>query len=148
MDGIQILTELASVSDQVDATTLFVHCHQYIVVNKISNTGFLTKVTLASARKVTLHVQSVSEMLWKPSLDEETLNSLVDLLSQSLKATVSGDIFTEDTAHSGGCPDSYGGRPALQRQAMQLLTDTLEMASDLILVGGNNHELWKCLSLN
>lgn len=102
---------------------------------------------MASARKVTLHVQSMSEKLWKPgaaawsSLDEKTLNSLVDLLSHSLKATVGRDGFTEDTTHSGRNPTSSGGRPVLQREAMQLVTSTLETATNLILVGGNNHEL-------
>lgn len=109
-----------------------------------SSLNFSTKVTLASARKVTLHVRSVSERLWKPgaaawsSLEEKTLNTLVDLLSHSLKATVGWDNFTEDSAPSGGSPTSIGRRPALQRQAVQLVIDTLETALDLILVGGHN----------
>lgn len=103
---------------------------------------------------MTLHVRSVSEKVWKPgaavwsSLDEKTLNTLVDLLSHSLKVSAGRDNFTEDSGHSGGSPTSIGRRPAQQRQAMQLLIDTLETALDLILVGGNNHELWKYLPLN
>lgn len=103
-------------------------------------------MTLASARKVTLHVRSVSEKLWKPdaatwlSLDRKTLSTLVELLSHSLKATVGGDNFT---APSGGRPTSIGRRPAVQRQAVQLVSDTLETVSDLILVGANNRTLWK-----
>lgn len=91
----------------------------------------------------------MSKKLWKPdtaawlSLDEKTLNTLVDLLSHTLKATVGSDNFAEDSAPSGGSPTNIGRRPALQRQAMQLVIDTLETASDLILVGRKKQDLWK-----
>lgn len=136
-------------NDSIHSLSLMKRC-KYV----FPSLGFSLKVTLASARKVTLHVRSMSEKFWKPgaapwsSLDEKTLNTLVDLLSHSLKATVASDNFTEDSAPSGGSPTSIGRRPAVQRLAMQLVIDTLETASDLILVGGNNHELWKYLSLN
>lgn len=95
---------------------------------------------------MTLHVQSASEKLWKhgaptwSSLDEKTLNTLVDLLSHSLQAIAGSDNFQEYSTPSDGRPTSGGRRPGLRRQAMQLLADTLEMTSDLILVGGDNHE--------
>lgn len=92
---------------------------------------------------MTLHVRSVSEKLWKlrPFLDEKTLDTLVDLLSHSLKAASGSDNFTDVSGPSGGSPTSIRRWPALQRQAMQLVIDTLETALDLILVGGHNHEL-------
>lgn len=129
------------------------------------NRHFSFKVMLASARKVTLHVQSISEKFWKPplwyALDQKTLGALVVLLSHSLQAAISSSDFPAQTTdrdvnqqasklNSGGDtirttgtlsnrPPSKGGRSVLLRQTMQLVTDTLATSLDLTLVRENNH---------
>lgn len=146
VDGVRLLSQLASVSNEVGGrhsgyslSMMSTRCED--VFPSLYFFFFSTKVTLASARKVTLHVQSVSEKLWKPgaptwsSLDENTLDTLVDLLSRSLQAIVGCDDFTEDSPPPDGRPTSGGRRPDSRRRETQLVAHTVETASDLILVG-------------
>ncbi|XP_045922035.1 polycystic kidney disease 1 like 1 [Micropterus dolomieu] len=128
-----------------------------------------SQVTLASARRVTVHVQVISEQLSKPSSavwndqDQETLTTLVTLLSHSLQAAVTNNGFTPEMSNSAditqalgsdshdgnfrnaiapssGCiPDSSSGvyiqrgRSISTKQTVQLVADILQTASDLML---------------
>lgn len=122
-----------------------------------------------------VHVQVISEQLSKPSsadwndLDQETLTTLVTLLSHSLQAAVTNNGFTPEMSNSAditqalgsdshdgnfrnaiapssGCiPDSSSGvyiqrgRSISTKQTVQLVADILQTASDLMLVR-ENHE--------
>lgn len=104
-------------------------------------------------------------------LDQKTLNTLVALLSHSLQAAVARDDFDSDdtegalesdsreehiknaTASSDGCsPETSSGvyvkrgRSISARQAVQLVADILEAASDLMLVRENKHGLMQIYS--
>ncbi|XP_035510575.1 polycystic kidney disease 1 like 1 [Morone saxatilis] len=126
-----------------------------------------SQVTLASARRVALHVQAISKQFFASSaplwhhLDQETLNTLVSLLSYSLQASLTSDDFAPEMSYnadikeafnsdshkenirnapSNGCiPDSSSGvhiqrgRLILTKQAVQLVADILQAASDLML---------------
>uniref|UniRef100_A0A3B5BJT4 Polycystin 1 like 1, transient receptor potential channel interacting n=1 Tax=Stegastes partitus TaxID=144197 RepID=A0A3B5BJT4_9TELE len=113
------------------------------------------QVTLVSARRVTAHIRAILERC----SDQKTLSSLISLLSHSLQVVTSCS-FTPETpnsvditqaletgSHSGekGAPNAYirdssAGPHTKQRrstptkQVMQLVTDILQTASDLMLV--------------
>ncbi|XP_070709442.1 polycystin-1-like protein 1 [Pempheris klunzingeri] len=125
-----------------------------------------SQVTLASARQVTDHVRGISERFSESSapiwydLDQKTLDTLVGLLSHSLQAAVASNDFPpgmsnsadikqalesdshddniqNDIAPSTGCtPDSSSG----VYRAVQLVTDILQTASDLMLKFISSHE--------
>ncbi|XP_044033057.1 polycystic kidney disease 1 like 1 [Siniperca chuatsi] len=79
-----------------------------------------SQVTVASARRVTVHVQAISEQfldsstpVWN-SLDQKTLNTLVALLAYSLQAAVTSYDFTPEMFNSADIKqalesDSHGG---------------------------------------
>nr|XP_046228097.1 polycystic kidney disease 1 like 1 [Scatophagus argus] len=134
-----------------------------------------SQVTLASARRVTLHVQVISEQFSESRapvygyyLDQETLDTLIDLLSYSLQAAVACNDFTPETPNSAdskqalesdshkknirnatgpsnGCvPESSSVYIQRQgslsaKQAVQLVADILQTAADLMLVRENRH---------
>lgn len=125
-------------------------------------------MTLASARRVTLHVQVVSEHFSKSSapvwyyLDQNTLNTLVALLSYSLHAAIAGNNLAPEMSKSvdikqalesgsheenirnaialshGSIPDSSSGVYIKRRGSIstkvRLVADILQTASDLMLV--------------
>ncbi|KAG8009401.1 Polycystic kidney disease 1 like 1 [Nibea albiflora] len=128
-----------------------------------------SQVSLASARRVTLHVQIISEHFSESSarvryyMDQKTLNTLVALLSYSLQAAVTGNNLAPEMSNSvdikqalesgsheenirnaiapsnGSIPDSSSGVYIKRRgsistkQAVQLVADILQTASDLML---------------
>lgn len=109
-------------------------------------------------------------------MDQKTLNALVALLSYSLQAAVTSNDFTpemsnsadikqaleshshdenirSDIAPSNGCiPDSSRGvyikrgGSISTKQAVQLVADILQTASDLMLVRENKHALARIYS--
>ncbi|XP_008299033.1 polycystic kidney disease 1 like 1 [Stegastes partitus] len=119
------------------------------------------QVTLVSARRVTAHIRAILERC----SDQKTLSSLISLLSHSLQVVTSCS-FTPETpnsvditqaletgSHSGekGAPNAYirdssAGPHTKQRrstptkQVMQLVTDILQTASDLMLKSILFHE--------
>ncbi len=121
-------------------------------------------MTLASARRATAHVQVISQRFSESSdpvwyyLDQETLNTLISLLSYSLQAAISNSADTEQTsdphdedirnniASPKSCKlDSSSGvymkRSISAKRAVQLVVDILQTASDLMLVRGNKRVL-------
>uniref|UniRef100_A0A3Q3VWE9 Polycystic kidney disease protein 1-like 1 n=1 Tax=Mola mola TaxID=94237 RepID=A0A3Q3VWE9_MOLML len=129
-------------------------------------------VTVASVRRVTRHVQAISKEISeisspaRYSLDQETIYTLVTLLSYSLRAAIpNNDSATEmfncdvaepalesglhkenikNAAFPSNCrkPETSSGvklkrRSISPRQAVQLVSDILETASDLMLVRNN-----------
>ncbi|XP_050922890.1 LOW QUALITY PROTEIN: polycystic kidney disease 1 like 1 [Lates calcarifer] len=128
------------------------------------------QVTLASARRVTVHVQDISDLFLESTfpawnhLNHKTLNSLVTVLSYILQAAVTNHDFTPETpnidnithvlesdsptgenirntiaspdvcipASSTGVHFKRGGSVSTKQMA-QLVGDTLQTASDLIL---------------
>lgn len=139
-------------------------------------------MTLASARRVTVHIRVISERFSESSapiwyyLDQKTLNTMVALLSYSLQAAVTSTDFTpemsnsadikqalkshshdenirKDMAPSKGClPDSSSGvyikrgGSISTEQAVQLVADILQTASDLMLVSENKQVLVHIIS--
>ncbi|XP_054863081.1 polycystic kidney disease 1 like 1 [Amphiprion ocellaris] len=125
------------------------------------------QVTLMSARRVTAQVQSVSEQFSESSppdyTNQKMLSSLISLLSYSLQAVINCS-FTPETpnnvditqaleSHTGrkdapnSClHDSSAGPHTRQRTStptkpvVQLVTDTLQTASDLMLKSIQFHE--------
>ncbi|XP_073344382.1 polycystin-1-like protein 1 [Pagrus major] len=111
-----------------------------------------SQVTFASARQVTLHVQAISEQISESDapvwyyLDEKTLNTLITLLSYSLQAAVRNKDFTPEMSNSAdvklplesdsseensGVYIRKGG--SISKQVVQLVADTLQTASDMML---------------
>lgn len=111
-------------------------------------------MTLASARRVTSHIQAISHQFSKfgpsvrLSLDQQTLNTLVVLLSHSLQAT-GHRPGTFSRVDGGAEPDSHEENirnassvitsclieePLSAQQVVQLVTDVLEATADLMLV--------------
>ncbi|XP_076014465.1 polycystin-1-like protein 1 [Genypterus blacodes] len=99
------------------------------------------QVTLASARRVTAHVQQVSQ-LGVPvgyRLDLSSLDTLVALLSYSLQAAASKHNPTAETPHNDDItPAGDTTRPsasstsARQENELKLVSDILQAASDLM----------------
>ncbi|XP_041670635.1 LOW QUALITY PROTEIN: polycystic kidney disease 1 like 1 [Cheilinus undulatus] len=75
---------------------------------------FTHQVSLTSARRVIDHVQAVSERLSKSRaqgsyhLAQETLNTLVALLSYSLQAAVNGNNFPSEKFNRGDTNQAFG----------------------------------------
>ncbi|TWW71107.1 Polycystic kidney disease 1 like 1 [Takifugu flavidus] len=115
------------------------------------------QVTLVSARRVTGHIQAISRRFSKFgtsvqfSLDQQTLNTLVALLSHSLQATVRGnrtrisrrvdangeleaDLQEENIRKGRSIINSCELEEPLSAQhVVQLVTDVLEVTADLML---------------
>ncbi|XP_065805230.1 polycystin-1-like protein 1 [Labrus bergylta] len=125
------------------------------------------QVSLASARRVTAHVQDISERLSQARapggyhLNQETLNTLVTLLSYSLQAAVNSNDLSSEKFNSGDTkqalgPDSRneyirnglsggcipGSSPGVYietlgsistKQMMQVVDEILHTATDLVL---------------
>lgn len=100
---------------------------------------------------MTLHVQAISKKFSESSdlvwydLDQKTLDTLVSLLSQTLEISMTSNdstpkMFSSDGTEWASEPDSHkehirnNVRSISTRQAAQLVADTLETASDLLLV--------------
>ncbi|XP_037613525.1 polycystic kidney disease 1 like 1 [Sebastes umbrosus] len=116
-----------------------------------------SQVTLASARRVTVHVKVISEQFLESSapvwyfLEQKTLNTLVALLSYSLQAAVTSNNFTAETSTSAditqalesdphdGIQDSSSGvyirrvGSISTKQAVRLVADILQTATRLML---------------
>uniref|UniRef100_A0A8C2ZWB2 Polycystic kidney disease 1b n=1 Tax=Cyclopterus lumpus TaxID=8103 RepID=A0A8C2ZWB2_CYCLU len=120
-----------------------------------------SQVTLASARRVAVHVQIISELFSSAPVwySQKTLNTLVALLSRSLQAALTSHDFTPEMSTSGDITqtlesdphdeiqDSLSGismdqgLPISTKQALQLVADILQTASDLMLVREDKHGL-------
>lgn len=122
-------------------------------------------MTFSSARRVTGHVQVISKQLSESSapgrfyLDQKTLNTLVSLLSYSLQAAVASNDFTPAMSTSADITQTLKSDPHDEiqdspssvyikrdgsistKQALQLIADILQTASDLMLVRENKHVL-------
>ncbi|XP_028425777.1 polycystic kidney disease 1 like 1 [Perca flavescens] len=116
-----------------------------------------SQVTLASARRVTVHVQVISEQFSESSalvryyLEQKTLNTLLALLSYSLQAAVTSNDVTaemstsaditltlESDSHDEIQDSSSGvymkqGESISTKHALQLVAEILQTASDLML---------------
>ncbi|XP_028289333.1 polycystic kidney disease 1 like 1 [Parambassis ranga] len=101
------------------------------------------QVTAVSVRRVTAYVQQFCEASagsWCLS-DQDTLNSLVSLLSYSLRVVSTGDFTAETTksaditqvSDSGSSTGLHIKQSVPVKQAVQLVADILQTASDLIL---------------
>ncbi|XP_034416623.1 polycystic kidney disease 1 like 1 [Cyclopterus lumpus] len=119
-----------------------------------------SQVTLASARRVAVHVQIISELFSSAPVwySQKTLNTLVALLSRSLQAALTSHDFTPEMSTSGDITqtlesdphdeiqDSLSGismdqgLPISTKQALQLVADILQTASDLMLKYILSHE--------
>ncbi|KAL6097956.1 pkd1l1 [Pungitius sinensis] len=118
------------------------------------------QVTLASARRVTVHTQVVSEQFsgapaW---YSQKTLNTLVALLSHCLQAALTTNDLRPEMSASGDITQAFGpdrrdemqdspsgvhverGSPTSTKQALQLVADILQTASDLMLKYISSHE--------
>lgn len=107
------------------------------------------QVTAVSVRRVTAYVQQFCEASagrWCHS-GQDTLNSLVSLLSYSLHVVSKGDFTTEtnksaditQVSESGSSTGLHIKQSVPVKQAVQLVADILQTASDLILVRTNTH---------
>ncbi|XP_078019104.1 polycystin-1-like protein 1 [Epinephelus lanceolatus] len=116
-----------------------------------------SQVTFFSARRVTGHVQVISKQLSESSaparfyLDQKTLSTLVSLLSYSLQAAVASNDFTPAMSTSADITQTLKSDPHDEiqdspssvyikrdgsistKQALQLIADILQTASDLML---------------
>ncbi|XP_054479391.1 polycystic kidney disease 1 like 1 [Anoplopoma fimbria] len=114
-----------------------------------------SQVTLVSARRVTVHVQLISEQFLDSSASvwhsQKTLNTLVALLSYSLQAALTSNDFTSEMSTSDDIIQSLESDPhdeiqdstsgiymeqglsVSTKQALQLVADILQTASDLML---------------
>ncbi|KAM8731306.1 polycystin-1-like protein 1 isoform 4-T4 [Acanthopagrus schlegelii] len=111
-----------------------------------------SQVTFASARQATLHVQAISDAISESGgpawyyLDEKTLDTLMALLSYSLQAAVRYNDITPEMSKSAdvklaldsdsreensGVYIRKGG--LVSKQVVQLVADTLQTASDMML---------------
>lgn len=109
---------------------------------------------------MTLHVQAISDGISESVapvwyyLDEKTLHTLIALLSYSLQAAVRYSDFTPEMSNSAdvklalesdsseensGVYIRKGG--SISKQVVQLVVDTLQTASDMMLVRENKHVL-------
>lgn len=121
----------------------------------ISHATFnLVKVTLASARRVTVHTRLISEQFSSAPAwcSQTTLNTLVALLSHCLQAALITDDFGPEMSASADITQALGsdqhdemqdsrsgshmerGSPISTKKALQLVADILQTASDLMLV--------------
>lgn len=117
-------------------------------------------MTLVSARRVTGHIQAISQRFSKFStsvqfsLDQQTLNTLVALLSHSLQATVRGnrtriskrvdangeleaDLHEEIRKGRSIINSCELEEPVSAQHVVQIVTDVLEVTADLMLVREN-----------
>lgn len=118
-------------------------------------------MTLASARRVAVHVQVISEQFSSAPVwySQKTLNTLVALLSRSLQAALTSNDFTPEMSTSADIKQALEsdphdeiqdspsgiymdqGLPISTKQALQLVADILQTASDLMLVREDKHVL-------
>lgn len=115
-----------------------------------------------SVKRVATHIQAMSQQFSESgtsvgiSLDQKSLESLVALLSLSLQAAITGHRFQQGIFSSGGAdgeegtavPESFRNGsfppsscelqgPVSAQQVVQLVTDVVEMPTDLMLVREN-----------
>ncbi|KAE8279963.1 Polycystic kidney disease 1 like 1 Protein abecobe [Larimichthys crocea] len=160
---------LNRLSLDTEANTRAQRCTRNVLICTACELKSREQVSLASARRVTIHVQVISEHFPESSapvlynLDQKTLNTLVALLSYSLQTAVTGNNLALEMSNSveikqalesgsheenirnviapsnGSIPDSSSGVYIKRRgsistkQAVQLVADILQTASDLML---------------
>ncbi|KAK9527852.1 hypothetical protein VZT92_014377 [Zoarces viviparus] len=119
-----------------------------------------SQVTLASARRVTVHVRVISEQFSGAPVwcSQKTLNALVALLSHSLQAVLTSNDFTPAMSTSADITQALESDPHDEvqdspsgiymeqgllistKQALRLAADILQTASDLMLKYILSHE--------
>uniref|UniRef100_A0AAQ4P3R6 Polycystic kidney disease 1b n=1 Tax=Gasterosteus aculeatus aculeatus TaxID=481459 RepID=A0AAQ4P3R6_GASAC len=119
-----------------------------------------SQVTLASARRVTVHTRLISEQFSSAPAwcSQTTLNTLVALLSHCLQAALITDDFGPEMSASADITQALGsdqhdemqdsrsgshmerGSPISTKKALQLVADILQTASDLMLKYILTHE--------